>query len=400
MSNNTVDPDGDVILNLEYPNDPFAPECGSPPTRTQRPNSTALTENDSSLKTLSSTQDIAEPGEGDKTVKFRVSSRHLVLASPVFKSALTGGWKESAKIEGKHQINSQGWDTTAFGIFLNAIHCQYRQVPRVLELEMLAKVAVIVDYYAAHQAMEILSSIWITELRWRLLTTTTCHNRTIALWICISWVFGDSVAFESATKVAIHHGRLRMTDFGLPIPKRVIGKNSLILYHVGLTKAANDFTLTEDINSRRRRHLVIVFSELSVLQQDLLDSRKGCGVECRTMQLGALTRLLNSTSLLKFSLGEDYQALSVGEILKEVEVAVCPTWYGKPEVKIDTFKPHNRQVISKPHECPTPGNAFNLAMKSIVNLPQVSDGVNDFSRGLSITGYVKSSTELEQCVPQ
>jgi hypothetical protein len=229
MGNNTVDPDGDVILNLEYPNDPFALECGSLPTRTQSPNSTASTNNDSILNKISSLLDIAEPGEGDKTevVTFRVSSRHLALASPVFKSALTGGWKESAKTEGEHQINTQGWDTTAFSIFLNAIHCQYRQVPRSLELEMLAKVAVIVDYYAAHQAIEILSPIWINALRPRL-PTTTCHNKTIALWICISWVFGDSSAFETATKVAIHHGRSKMTNFGLPIPGQVVGKNAIV----------------------------------------------------------------------------------------------------------------------------------------------------------------------------
>jgi hypothetical protein len=94
-----------------------------------------------------------------EAVTFRLSSRHLALASPVFKSALTGGWKESVKTEGELQISSQGWDVTALSIFLNAIHCQYRQVPRALELEMLAKVAVIVDYYAAHQALEILGPI-------------------------------------------------------------------------------------------------------------------------------------------------------------------------------------------------------------------------------------------------
>jgi hypothetical protein len=91
---------------------------------------------------------------------------------------------------------------------------------------MLAKVAVIVDYYAAHQATEILSPIWINALRSRL-PTTTCHNKTIALWICISWVFGDSSAFETATKVAIYYGRSNMTDFGLPIPGPVIGRNAI-----------------------------------------------------------------------------------------------------------------------------------------------------------------------------
>lgn len=300
MSNNTVDPDGDVILKLEYPNDPFAPECSSDSARIQKPDSNALAKGDSSLNT-SSSQDATEPGEADTTelVTFRVSSRHLTLASPVFKSALTGGWKEGATTEGELQISSQGWDATAFGIFLNAIHCQYKQVPRSLELEMLAKVAVIVDYYAAHQAIEILGPIWINGLT-PSLPTMTCHNRTIALWICVSWVFGDENAFEVATRVAIHYGRSNMTDLGLPIPGRVI----------------------EHINRDRKLQVNRVFNRLIGLQGDLLDGRKGCGVECRTMQLGALTRLLSRTSLLNHSLEKDYQALSVAGLLQEVVAAV------------------------------------------------------------------------------
>jgi len=92
-----MDPHGDVILQLMYPNEPFALECGIPPTHAETPNSTVLTNNDSSLNTLYSPRNSAEPEEGDKTelVTFRVSSRHLALASPVFKWALTGGWKES-----------------------------------------------------------------------------------------------------------------------------------------------------------------------------------------------------------------------------------------------------------------------------------------------------------------
>lgn len=355
MCNNTVDPDGDVILKLEYPNDPFALESGSASTRNQSP------------------------------VTFRVSSRHLALASPVFKSALTGGWKETVKTDGEHQINSQGWDTTALGIFLMAIHCQYRQVPRSLELEMLAKVAVIVDYYAAHQAIEILSPIWINTLRYQL-HTTTCHNRTVALWICISWVFGDSSAFETATKVAIHHGRLNMTDFGLPIPGRVIGKNANSGTSHGFGKRGlMIFILTEDINSNRRSLVSWVFSKLNGLQIELLSDRKGCGVECRTMQLGAITRLLNSTSLSNYSF-RDYQTLSIGQLLNEVESAVCPTWC-EIEKKHQPFGYYNQQSTYKPHECPAPGNNFDAIVKSIAK------EVNSLSHGLSITNYPKSATK-------
>jgi hypothetical protein len=119
----------------------------------------------------------------------------------------------------------------------------------------------------------------------------------------------------------------------------------------------------------------------------LLDGRKGCGVECRTMQLGAITRLLNSTSLLNHSLGMDYQALSVGQLLKEVDAAVCPTWYGMFEQKHEPYGYYKQQLTHKPHECPAPGNTFHVAIKSITN------EVDKASRGLSITNYAKSATK-------
>ncbi|KAK5651016.1 hypothetical protein OQA88_2097 [Cercophora sp. LCS_1] len=374
MCSNTVDPDGDVILTLEYPNDPFAPKCSSGSTDIQKPDSNALAKGDGS-RNASFSQDTAEPEEADPTelVTFRVSSRHLILASPVFKSALTGGWKEGMRTEGEFQISSQGWDATALGIFLNAIHCQYKRVPRSLELEMLAKIAVIVDYYAAHQAMEILGPIWINGLR-SSLPTTKCHNRTIALWICVSWVFGDESAFQAATKVAIHYGRSNMTDFGLPIPGQVI----------------------EHINRDRKLQVNRIFNGLSGLQRDLLDGRKGCGVECRTMQLGAITRLLSSASLLNYSLEKDYQALSVAELLQQVTAAVCPTIFVQEEDKPDpcsstsrkSFRRSNlsQQTIElrlphEPHKCPAPGNAFDVAIQLI------AQEVRRFLFGLSVKSY-------------
>jgi hypothetical protein len=124
MCNHTVDPDGDVILTLESPNHPFAREDGIASTDAQSPDSSALTKGDSSSSTVPPPGDIAEPEEDvkEEPVTFRVSSRHLALASPVFKSALTGRWQESVKTEGELRINSHGWDVTALGIFLQAIH--------------------------------------------------------------------------------------------------------------------------------------------------------------------------------------------------------------------------------------------------------------------------------------
>ena len=140
-------------------------------------------------------------------------------------------------------------------------------------------------------------------------------------------------------------------------------------------------TLTEHINRDRKFQVTKVFNGLSGLQRDLLNGSKGCGIECRTMQLGALTRLLSSTSLLHYSPSQEYEALSVSQLLKEVEAAVCPTWYSmfvQKETKPDHYSsnfggfgasasqpPIQQQLPHKPHECVPPGNAFRATMQSI-----------------------------------
>jgi hypothetical protein len=103
------------------------------------------------------------------------------------------------------------------------------------------------------------------------------------------------------------------------------------------------------------------------------------------MQLGALTLLLNSTSLLSYSVEEKYQALSVRQLLDQVGAAVCPT-YGTQEKKPSDYGYYHHQPY-EPHECPAPGNAFDVEVKSIANQ------WGSFSQGLSITTYAKSATE-------
>ncbi|GKT61104.1 hypothetical protein ColTof3_08443 [Colletotrichum tofieldiae] len=47
---------------------------------------------------------------------------------------------------------------------MNVIHVQARDVPRKVSLEMLAKIAVIVDYYKCHNAIHFFSQTWVENL--------------------------------------------------------------------------------------------------------------------------------------------------------------------------------------------------------------------------------------------
>jgi len=146
------------------------------------------------------------------------------------------------------------------------------------------------------------------------------------------------------------------------------------------------FTPIDHIDRDRNFLVRTVFDGLSELQRDLLGDRQGCGIECRTMQLGTLTRLLNSTFLLNHSRWKDYRMLSVAQLLEKLEAAVCPTWYGMFDTK--KHQPYyNQQLTHEPHKCLLLGNAFNVTIESIVN------EVNQASQGLKITDYAKSAIE-------
>jgi hypothetical protein len=105
-----------------------------------------------------------KPAAGSGTnnpVFFRVYSKNLIQTSRVFEAALTGGWKESSSgdvvnSDGVHNINAEGWDPEALSITLNAIHNRTKAIPSTITIEMLCKVAVLVDYYELHDALSFL----------------------------------------------------------------------------------------------------------------------------------------------------------------------------------------------------------------------------------------------------
>jgi hypothetical protein len=159
-------------------------------------------------------------------VYYYVSSRHLMLASPWFQRALTeGGWSESGRSNNdeRFHITAEDWDVDAFLILINAFHLRNKQVPRAVSLELLAKIAVLVDYYDCSEAIELNANIWIDELKAKeVLPSTYC--RDIVLWTCIAWVFGRADLLQSASAVAIRHSTESFQTLELPIPARVSGK--------------------------------------------------------------------------------------------------------------------------------------------------------------------------------
>jgi hypothetical protein len=151
---------------------------------------------------------VSEPTKSeDDEIHYLVSSRHLMLASPWFRRTLTReGFIEALKdpSDGRYHIPASDWDEEALLILLNIFHVRTRQVPATVSLEMLAKIAVLVDYYELGNAEVIDRDTrdWIADVR-SSVAIPSSYCRDLMLWICISRVFHMSEEFEKATAVAI-----------------------------------------------------------------------------------------------------------------------------------------------------------------------------------------------------
>ena len=106
---------------------------------------------------------------------------------------------------------------------MKIIHGRSRQVPRNLDLQMLAKVATIVDYYECYEIFEPFSEIWYSQIQ-KSITPKTI-NKDLTLLLLVSWVFGWSKEFMAVTKIAHNRGKGPLSTMGLPIPERIICKD-------------------------------------------------------------------------------------------------------------------------------------------------------------------------------
>jgi hypothetical protein len=141
----------------------------------------------------------------------------------VFKAALTGFWKEGSVTEsGCYEISAEDWDVEAMRVVLSLIHSRTKSIPRTVTLEMLVKIAVLVDYYELHEAVHFFATLWIDALR---PSVPKVYSPDIMLWICLSWIFKDAPIFAAVTKLAIEESPGKMsTDTDLPIPTSVFSR--------------------------------------------------------------------------------------------------------------------------------------------------------------------------------
>lgn len=256
-----------------------------------------------------------------QSVHIQVSAKHLMLASPVFKSMLTGSWKESVTFsklqKGYIEITTESWDVDAFLILLNIVHCQFNHVPHKLDLETLAKVAVIADYYKCKEVVRFFSNIWIEALDGEYPKE---YSRDLILRLWIAWFFRLSSQFRSVTSIAMSHSGGFISNLGLPIPDRVIDK----------------------MNLRRQEAIESIICELYEKQEAFLSGTRGCGFECRSIMYGALSKHMQSTGLLSPKPMAPFLRMNYNQLVQKVRSFKSPQWcrssYTPHSCKDDNFR--------------------------------------------------------------
>ncbi|KAH8693469.1 hypothetical protein GQ44DRAFT_584495, partial [Phaeosphaeriaceae sp. PMI808] len=257
----------------------------------------------------------------DNSVHFHVSSRHLTLASKYFERVLlTGAWSESRRSEedGYLHLNvGEPWDAEAFLVILNAFHLKNKQLPRVLELEMLAKVAQLADYYECKESLEVWTTMWIINLKSRAPIPPT-YCRELIMWLCIAWVFDEEVQFQRVFAVAAEKSMGAIQTLMLPIPDR---ERTTLL------------TITTDaIDSIRCQAIELVIERVHSLLQKYRSTNYVCGYnvnasfECSSFLLGALMKHLDKHALLSPRPQAPFTGLSLHSVCAKVETMESPGW--------------------------------------------------------------------------
>jgi hypothetical protein len=137
----------------------------------------------SSSTTLSFADDFEEAGGEEPEVDtpatcLILSSKHMVMASSVFKAMLDG--RVEATLDD---------DLEAFTILANLIHGKALSIPLKVTLDMLLRLAVLVDKYKLREVTGVVSRLWMDNLLPILPTDYT--TAAVMVWLAISWVFRE-----------------------------------------------------------------------------------------------------------------------------------------------------------------------------------------------------------------
>ncbi|KAF5979486.1 hypothetical protein FCOIX_5314 [Fusarium coicis] len=262
-----LDPQADALLILQKPNSHSSHSsiygCASariidwleiPPNFTDELSAGRSDLNDE----MRSLQTCLENGDPNQVV-FRVSAKHLCLASPVFRRMIQGQFKESEPNEqGLFEIRTSEWDAEALLIILDIIHGHHSSVPKRPSLDVIAQIGIIADYYDCLEVVKIFFQHWHSSMKiWEnystrpsgtagalaLLDPRACglpplpgrvkrFDEEAMIGLFMAWIVQDHARFRDLTVSAVVSTDA-LVETALPIPAKIFGTsfNARERYH-------------------------------------------------------------------------------------------------------------------------------------------------------------------------
>lgn len=155
--------------------------------------------------------------------RFRLSSTHLILASPYFRAMLRGPWKETTSATSSLRIvYASDWHEDALQILMDILHGNSQKVPRSVTLELLAQIAVVVDYYDCRDAVKFFSDTWFEEIEKKMAPPQE-YSRDFMLWFFVSSFFNKAKTMKVLADFAVRAARGPLQTLDLPFPGNLIG---------------------------------------------------------------------------------------------------------------------------------------------------------------------------------
>lgn len=232
-----IDPDGDLLITLTPPTERFAlwPDDQPP----------VATSDDYDLEDdESATSDDLEDDKpaAPELFQYKVSSKHLSLASPRFKNMLTGTWIEATTIhpDGLRHVDIEGFHPRAFEEVMNIIHCHHDKVTKVIYTVLLAKICMVIDDLECYSAVGAFSEIWVRNLEEDIENYRDFHSdafdsdfdRLLIMSVFISIVLEARALFKCTTRnVVLVCSMEWIPTLGLPISGKLIGMLELVFFH-------------------------------------------------------------------------------------------------------------------------------------------------------------------------
>ncbi|KAH6971902.1 hypothetical protein EDB80DRAFT_596492 [Ilyonectria destructans] len=335
-----IDPKGDTLFILRNPDAPFAvsstgeewlnalSQHQSGESKYQEASITFL--KDDATDDTSSSSDLllmTPVQEEEKEIQLRVSSQPLRIVSKYFERMMCGDWNETHSEPGfKYTVKATDWDQEALIILMKIIHHQTRSVPRTITLEILAKLAVLVDYYDCREAVEPWVETWVSNLGAKV---SSYYCRDLLLRLTVAWVFSEHGIFRILTKVIIQRSRGPIQTMGLATPKIII----------------------DALEERRKSAISDLITRLQCFSDHLYVGEDECSsFDCLSMQLGCIAKNLfdNGLQPLPAAPFAGYSISALGEALFKFQY---PDWTCKFDKTHITIL--ERNILNAYRECYT-----------------------------------------------